>query len=78
MGKLTLSQPYRQWMQKAIGDLSLSILPITVDYADAQAGLPWQHRDPFDRLLVAQALVEKIAIVSSDAILDSYGVNRVW
>jgi PIN domain nuclease of toxin-antitoxin system len=36
------------------------------------------HRDPFDRLLVAQAQVEKIPIVSSDAILDQYGITRVW
>jgi len=46
--KLTLSMPYRDWMNKAIGDLGLSVLPITVDYADAQAVLPPHHRDPFD------------------------------
>jgi len=44
LGKLTLSLPYRQWMTKAIADLSLSILPIAVNYADVQAGLP-QHTE---------------------------------
>src|SRR5436190_1612324 len=51
LGKLALSLSYRHWMAKAIADLSLSILPITVEYADIQARLPQHHRDPFDRLI---------------------------
>jgi PIN domain nuclease of toxin-antitoxin system len=78
LGKLTLSLPYRQWMAKAIADLGLSILPITVDYADVQAGLPQHHRDPFDRLIVAQAIVEGISIISADPQLDAYGISRIW
>jgi PIN domain nuclease of toxin-antitoxin system len=76
--KLTLSLPYRQWMTRAIADLSLTILPITVDYADVQAGLPRHHGDPFDRLMVAQAIVEGVAIISSDSQLDADGITRVW
>jgi PIN domain nuclease of toxin-antitoxin system len=76
--KLALSLPYRQWMTKAIADLSLSILPITPDYADIQAGLPLHHRDPFDRLIVAQAMVEGVSIISADPQLDTYGVPRIW
>src|SRR5262245_50072496 len=78
LGKLTLSLPYRQWMAKAIADLGLSILPITVDYADGQAGLPHHHRDPFDRLLVAQAIVEGMPVLSSDPQLDAYEIARIW
>jgi PIN domain nuclease of toxin-antitoxin system len=78
LGKLTLSLPYRQWMAKAIPDLSLAILPITVDYADVQAGLTRHHGDPFDRLIVAQAIVEGIPIISSDPQLDAYGITRIW
>jgi PIN domain nuclease of toxin-antitoxin system len=78
LGKLTLSLPYRDWMNRAITDLSLSLLPVTVDYAGAQAALPWHHRDPFDRLLVAQALSDGISIVSADGQLDPYGIARVW
>ena len=77
-GKLNLSLPYRQWMDRAIADLRLTTLPITLEYADAQSGLPHHHRDPFDRLLVAQTLVERIAVVSADAALDAYGVTRLW
>jgi len=76
--KLTLSLPFRAWIDKAIADLGLSILPITVEYADVQATLPNHHKDPFDRLLVAQAHVEGVPLVSSDAILDSYGITRLW
>jgi len=76
--KLSLSLPFRDWMAQALTDLSLSILPITVEYADAQAALPYHHKDPFDRLLVAQAKIEGIAIVSGDILLDSYRIKRLW
>ena len=76
--KLDLSLPYRQWITRALSDLRASLLPITVEYADAQSALPQLHRDPFDRMLAAQARVENIAIVSSDAVFDQYGVTRLW
>jgi PIN domain nuclease of toxin-antitoxin system len=78
LNKLSLSMAYRPWMNKATADLGLSVLPITVEYADVQAGLPPHRRDPFDRLLVAQALFESVPIISADAVLDQYGVTRVW
>jgi PIN domain nuclease of toxin-antitoxin system len=78
LGRLPLSLPYRQWMDKAIADLVLVVLPITLDHAERQAILPWHHRDPFDRLLVAQAQVEGVPLVSADTTLDPYGVTRIW
>ncbi|MDB5307228.1 MAG: hypothetical protein JWO38_1430 [Gemmataceae bacterium] len=78
LGKLTLSLPYWQWMEKAIADLELTVLPITVEYAEHLAGLPTHHKDPFDRLIVAQALVETVPVVCADAIFDAYGVTRLW
>jgi PIN domain nuclease of toxin-antitoxin system len=42
------------------------------------ASLPWRHRDPFDRLLVAQAQEEELAIVSRDPCFDAYGIERIW
>jgi PIN domain nuclease of toxin-antitoxin system len=77
LGKLTLSSSYRDWMNQAIADLDLSILPVTVEYAAAQASLPWHHRDPFDRLLIAQSLIETIPVISADAHFDAYGVLRI-
>ena len=70
--------PYKQWITKVMADLDMTVLPITVEYADVQAGLPNHHRDPFDRLLVAQAQVENMALVSADPRFDPYGINRLW
>jgi PIN domain nuclease of toxin-antitoxin system len=55
-GKIALSMPYRKWMETAIADLKLNILPVTVAYAERQSVLPPYHKDPFDRLMIAQAL----------------------
>ena len=77
-GTIGLSLPYRQWMDKAIADLKLIILPVTVEYAERQSTLPPHHKDPFDRLMIAQALVEGIPIVSVDVAFDPYGVTRLW
>jgi len=78
LGKLSLSMPYRQWMNQAITDLGMTVLPITVEYADVQVNLAKHHGDPFDRLLVAQSQVENIHLVSADPIFDQYGINRLW
>lgn len=53
-------------------------LPVTLEHAAAVEKLPWRHRDPFDRMLVAQALTEDAAIVSRDEPLSGYGVPIVW
>jgi PIN domain nuclease of toxin-antitoxin system len=76
--KLTLSLPYRTWMEKAIADLRLALLPVTVAYAERQADLPAHHKDPFDRMIIAQALVEGVGVVCCDVAFDAYGIMRVW
>jgi PIN domain nuclease of toxin-antitoxin system len=76
--KLTLALPYRQWMERAVSDLGLTLLPITVEHADIQISLPGHHRDPFDRLLAAQSIAEGVPVVSIDAVFDLYGVQRIW
>ncbi|MEX0711360.1 MAG: type II toxin-antitoxin system VapC family toxin [Pirellulales bacterium] len=76
--KLKLSMAYRQWMLRAMADLKVGVLPITVEYADVQAMLPNYHRDPFDRLIAAQAQVENVALVSADPVFEQYGISRLW
>ena len=76
--KLAISRPFREWMTQAIADLGLTVLPITVEAADAQIALPNHHRDPFDRLLVAQVQTEPVVLVSADSVFDQYGVQRLW
>ncbi len=53
-------------------------LPVSIDHAAAVEHLPWHHRDPFDRLLVAQADIERAVLVSGDDALRPYGVPIVW
>jgi len=78
LAKLTLSLPFVEWIERAISDLELTIVPITLVHAGRQAELPFHHRDPFDRLLAAQALVEGIPLISIDSVFDRYGVTRIW
>ena len=56
----------------------ITILPITVKHAAVLTTLPLHHRDPFDRLLIAQTMAEGMRIVSIDSVLDAYGVTRLW
>jgi PIN domain nuclease of toxin-antitoxin system len=76
--RLPLSKPFRSWIDTAMADMCLTLLPITIDHVERQSGLPGHHGDPFDRLLISQALVEGVPIVGCDVQFDSYGVNRIW
>jgi PIN domain nuclease of toxin-antitoxin system len=53
-------------------------LPVTLDHAAAVEELPWHHRDPFDRMLVAQASIESAVLVSRDEAFRAYDVTLVW
>lgn len=55
-----------------------TILPVGLAHAEAAGRLPLNHRDPFDRLLAAQALVEQLTFVSTDVEFDQFGVRRLW
>ncbi len=78
LSKLSLSIPYQVWMSQAIVDLGASILPVTVEFAGAQSVLPSHHRDPFDRLMIAQALNEGLTLISKDSVFHLYGVHQLW
>lgn len=74
VGKLRLAGSwYRQLM-----DLDLGHLPVTAEHAVRVEELPWHHRDPFDRLLLAQSLVEGCTLVTADRALDAYAVPTWW
>lgn len=78
IGKYTLPQPYEQFIQKAIDDNGFVILPIVPKHTAALTNLPFHHRDPFDRLMIAQVMVEQMPIVSGDVVFDAYPVTRIW
>ncbi len=74
LGKMTA----RGSVAEAIADYGFIELPIAVAHAEASRHLPDHHRDPFDRMLVAQAVAEDLVLVSSDAALARYKVPIVW
>ena len=53
-------------------------LPISLDHAERAGSLPGPHRDPFDRMLIAQAQAEDLVLVSNETLFDRYGVRRLW
>lgn len=66
------------FIQHNIDANDFDILPIEVRHTALVAAMPFHHRDPFDRLLIAQALVEDIPLVSNEALFDAYGIRRLW
>jgi PIN domain nuclease of toxin-antitoxin system len=78
IGKLILHRPYQEFIDVCLNQYDFHILSITPQHTETVITLPFHHKDPFDRLLIAQAIVEKIPIVSADTILDKYGIQRIW
>jgi PIN domain nuclease of toxin-antitoxin system len=78
LGKYTLSQPYEEFMERGIIENGFVVLPIELKHTAVLTTLPFHHRDPFDRLIIAQAMVEGIAVVSGDTAFDAYSVTRLW
>jgi PIN domain nuclease of toxin-antitoxin system len=78
LGKLTLGEPSATYLTNALSRTEFQLLPISLRHVTAVETLPLHHRDPFDRLLVAKAQIEGVALVSVDAQLDAYGVCRLW
>lgn len=78
IGKLSLSQRYRPWIEKALFDLRATLLPVDVETTDVLSSLSQHHRDPFDRMLVAHCLVDGAPLVSGDPAFDAYGIQHIW
>ena len=78
LGKLPGAKDVAADVLGCIGNQGFVPLDITVLHAQRAGGLAGDHRDPFDRMLIAQAQLEDVAIISDDAVFDEYGVRRVW
>lgn len=78
LGKYTLSEPYREFMERQLRENRFRILAIEPKHTAILTELPFYHRDPFDRLIIAQAIQEGIPAVSSDSEFDSYPITRIW
>ena len=78
LGKLKLPTSLPKAVQQAITEIGIELLPLQADHIYKLTDLPLHHRDPFDRLLIGQALIEKMVVVGNDLVFDSYGVPRIW
>jgi PIN domain nuclease of toxin-antitoxin system len=76
--RLELMVPVEKFVSEQLRLNRIVLLPIALDHAVRVASLPHYHRDPFDRMLVSQAQMEEMPIISADAELDPYGITRVW
>jgi PIN domain nuclease of toxin-antitoxin system len=78
IGKYSLAEPVELFFERELAMNQFRILPIEPRHVAPLTTLPMHHRDPFDRLMIAQAMVEQIPIVSADAIFDAYPIQRLW
>lgn len=78
LGKLRLGEDSCTYISAAISKANIELLPISLAHATRVEQLPFHHRDPFDRLLAAQALEDKMPILSADSSFEKYGVVRLW
>ena len=72
------STTFPQFIEQQIGLNSIDLLLIEISHINVVSTLAFHHRDPFDRLLISQALVENIPILSIDSAFDAYPIQRVW
>ena len=75
---LVLHEPFPKFIDEQLKTNRFQLLRINVSHLKRVHDLPLHHRDPFDRLLIAQSQVENIPVISSDAAFDSYEIQRVW
>ncbi|MCY2943990.1 MAG: type II toxin-antitoxin system VapC family toxin [Planctomycetota bacterium] len=76
--KYQLTDPLADYIAEAVQLYGLTILQMDVKHAEAIVTLPHHHKDPFDRMLIAQSIVENVALVSSDEAFDAYPIQRLW
>jgi PIN domain nuclease of toxin-antitoxin system len=78
IGKLQLSEPAAEFVTSQIAAMSMSTLPVYLSHALRVGLLPHHHRDPFDRLLVAQCQIEGIPLMTADAVIAQYDIEVIW
>jgi PIN domain nuclease of toxin-antitoxin system len=78
IGKIPLPKPTGPFVMSKLAFNGVQILPVSADHVLRIEALPMHHRDPFDRMLIAQSLHEKLPIVSSDIVFRRYNVELIW
>ena len=78
IGKLELAMSFKELVENQVQANAISLLQIEIHHLERLANLPFNHKDPFDRLLVAQCLSENIPLLSRDNSFDFYQIQRIW
>ena len=78
IGKLNLPEPPASYVRSRVIQNNFEILPITLDHALLTNTLPLHHKDPFDRILIAQSIIEGFPILTADALFSEYEAAVVW
>jgi len=78
VGKLNLPSPYEDFVTQQLLENDIDVLSVQISHLTVVARLPFHHRDPFDRMLIAQSISEGIPILSADSTFDAYSVKRFW
>ena len=78
IGKYMLQQTIDTFFEDQLSENQFEILPIEPRHVAPLTKLDFHHRDPFDRLIIAQAMIEDISIISADSAFDAYPVTRIW
>lgn len=77
LGKLTLDPNYEEFVEREVTTSTVRLLNIELEHLRINSTLPFHHRDPFDRLIIAQSIAEEIPIVSVDSAFDKYSVALI-
>jgi PIN domain nuclease of toxin-antitoxin system len=77
-GKLNLGVPYASFIEEQMRLNNIELLPVRLNHLEVVTSLPFHHRDPFDRLLITQAMVEDIVLITADSVFSLYPVQRMW
>lgn len=78
LGKYRLDETLDGFLERELIHNDFLVLPIRIAHAAKLTDMPFHHRDPFDRLMIAQALTDAMPIVSADVAFDNYGIQRIW
>ena len=78
IGRMSLPKPAGPYVVKRLAENRIETLPISRDHVLRIEALPMHHNDPFDRILIAQSMEEKLPLVSSDTVFERYGVQLIW
>jgi PIN domain nuclease of toxin-antitoxin system len=78
IGKMPLPEPTGPYIVKKLAENRIETLPVSLDHVLKIETLPLHHRDPFDRILIAQSLKENLPLITSDSVFNRYDVELVW